>query len=98
MTITYERVRALDAYDDGALYRLSEPVTYTAFVAAGEPVDRETAYVVVSAVVVPYTGAETLIFPANEAGEVLSWGELDGSYRGGLDHEQALRALTSNVS
>lgn len=48
-------------------------------------------YVTVSAVVVPYGGGpETYIFKADEHGEVQDWGELDGSYKGGLDHEEAL--------
>ena len=33
---------------------------------------------------------ETYIFPADEDGNVLDWGELEGSYRGGMDHEEAL--------
>lgn len=50
-----------------------------------------TEFVITSAVSVPYSGPETYIFPANEAGEVTDWGELDGSFRGGLDHECAIR-------
>jgi hypothetical protein len=56
-----------------------------------------TAYVIVSAAVVPFSGPETYIFPANEDGDVLNWGELDGSYRGGLDHEEALRGAGYEV-
>lgn len=49
-------------------------------------------YVVVSAVVVRWTGEpETCIFPGNEKGAVTSWDELDGSFQGGCDHERALR-------
>ena len=48
-------------------------------------------YVVVSAAVVPFSGPETYIFGANKDGEVTEWGELDGSYRGGLDHDRALK-------
>lgn len=48
-------------------------------------------YVIVSATTVPFSGPETYIFPATPDGEVADWGELDGSYRGGLDHEEALR-------
>lgn len=33
---------------------------------------------------------ETFIFPATPEGEIENFSELDGSYRGGLDHEQAL--------
>lgn len=47
-------------------------------------------HVVVSSVIAPYTGPETYIFPSNAAGDVISYSELDGSYRGGLDHKQAL--------
>jgi hypothetical protein len=47
-------------------------------------------HIVVSAVVVPYAGAETYIFPSDSNGNVVSYSELNGSYRGGLDHKQAL--------
>jgi len=33
---------------------------------------------------------ETYIFPANEKGECLDWGELDGSLKGDIDHKQVL--------
>ena len=48
-------------------------------------------YVVVSATHAMFSGPETYIFPADETGEITSWGELDGSFKGALDHEQALR-------
>jgi hypothetical protein len=48
-------------------------------------------YVVVSATNAYMTGPETYIFPADEKGEITSWGELEGSFRGSLDHEKALR-------
>lgn len=48
-------------------------------------------YVVVSAAIVPLSGPETYIFPSDAAGTVTAWGELDGSYRGGLDHAEAMR-------
>ena len=47
-------------------------------------------FVVVSATVAPFSGPETYIFPADENGEVTSWGELAGSFRGELDHKKAL--------
>jgi hypothetical protein len=34
---------------------------------------------------------ETYIFPANSRGEVLSWRELEGSFRGAMDISKALR-------
>jgi hypothetical protein len=36
------------------------------------------------------SGPETYIFPSDETGKVIDWGELDGSYRGGLSHEKAI--------
>ena len=49
--------------------------------------------VVVSANNVMFSGPETYIFPAAKQGdvyEITDWCELDGSYRGGLDHDEAL--------
>jgi hypothetical protein len=53
------------------------------------PLD-EHRFVVVSAAVAPYSGPETYIFPADERGNITDWLELDGSFRGALDHEKAL--------
>lgn len=47
-------------------------------------------YVIVSAVVVDYSGPETYIFPADSDGKALDMLELPGSYRGDLNHAQAL--------
>jgi hypothetical protein len=47
-------------------------------------------HVVVSAAVAAFSGPETYIFPADASGKVSDWGELEGSYRGGLDHAEAL--------
>ena len=58
-------------------YRLSEPLG-------------GYEYVVVSAVVAMITGPETYIFGGNARGEIVEYAELDGSFRGGLDHEAAL--------
>lgn len=33
---------------------------------------------------------ETFIFPADENGTILDWGELPGSFRGAVDHARAL--------
>lgn len=56
--------------------------------------DEETQkfeFVIVSAADVIFSGPETYIFGADAEGKVLDWGELDGSFKGALDHEQALR-------
>jgi hypothetical protein len=47
-------------------------------------------FVVASATVAMYSGPETYIFPADAEGRVTGWGELEGSYRGGMDHDEAL--------
>ncbi len=47
-------------------------------------------YVVVSAADVFYSGPETYIFEADAEGEVTNWSELEGSFKGDLDHVQAL--------
>lgn len=79
-TATY--LRTLTGFSgDARLFKLSESIQYD---------KGETDHVIVSAVVVPFSGPETYIFPANENGEIAHWGELDGSFRGGLDHAQAL--------
>lgn len=50
-----------------------------------------TEYVVVSATIAMFSGPETYLFPADADGEITSWGELEGSFRGALDHEAALQ-------
>ena len=70
---------------DARLYHLSAPVTYY-----DGDTEQKSDYVVVSATMVPYSGPETYIFPADETGAILNWCELNGSFRGGLDHERAL--------
>ena len=50
-------------------------------------------YVVVSAITVPITGEETYIFHSDKDGEVLDWLELEGSFRGGLSHKEALKNI-----
>lgn len=74
---------------DARLYQLSEPVE-------GYDGDAHT-YVIVSAVIA-YSGPETYIFPADEEGRVVDWGELPGSFQGGLDHELALQGAGYGVA
>lgn len=65
------------------LYKLDPPM-------GGEYVDGPIEYVVVSATVAMMVGPETYIFPADAEGKITDWGELDGSFRGSLDHDRAL--------
>lgn len=80
-----------------ALYRLDPPIK----VDEEEAVDDGStsfAFVIVSAATVPFSGPETYIFPATEDGEIVGWGELRGSYRGGLDHTEALEGAGYTVA
>lgn len=74
-----------------AVYELSEPVTYEAYEKGeGKYVTKTTRFVLVSAATVMMSGPETFIFPADEDGEVVDWAELEGSYKGGLSHAEAI--------
>lgn len=73
------------------LYKLSKPLKYDRYdFEKEEDVPESTDYVIVSAIDAMFSGPETYIFAADSEGRVLDWGELEGSYRGGYDHEQAL--------
>ncbi len=74
-------------------YRLDPPMQYTDYdYSSGDEVEvtRTAEYVIVSGVVVLLSGPETYIFPADED-DITDWGELDGSFRGYVDHAEALR-------
>jgi hypothetical protein len=83
------------------LWELDEPVEYGWDYEEGEE-KNTTRFVVTSAVDVPMLfgigGDETYIFPADAEGNVLDWGELPGSYRGGSDHERAIRVLLERTT
>ena len=67
-----------------SLYRISPEVAYDV-----DGVMHTTNYVIVSAVQ-DHPINETFIFPADESGSVIDWGELDGSLRGDPSHRKAL--------
>lgn len=74
---------------NAVLYRLNEPIEYPRFVFRGQK--QTTEYVIVSSVIAfDHEDYETFIFPSDENGQILDWVELEGSYRGGFDHEKAL--------
>lgn len=77
---TARLMRVMDRNEVGALWHLYKM----------DPPLEGAAWVVVSAADVMFSGPETYIFPADEDGHITDWFELDGSYRGGLDHEHAL--------
>ena len=69
---------------------MSEPVHYDYW--DEDDIDNNTPktdFILVSGVFA-YSGPETYIFPANKEGNVIGWGEMDGSFRGSIDHEEAL--------
>ena len=68
-----------------SLYRIFPEVAYD----DGGVVMHTTNYVIVSAVHDDLI-YETFIFPADESGSVIDWGELDGSLRGTTSHRKAL--------
>jgi len=68
-----------------ALYKLSQPVSYGYDDAAGT-----TEFVVASTADVMFSGVETYLFPADAEGNILNWGELDGSMKGETSHEVVL--------
>ncbi len=77
---------------DQKLYRLDPPLRVDRVFNGARWVE----YILVSAAVVPehlstFNGPEVLIFVANYNGSILSKVDLPGSYRGGLDHAEALR-------
>ena len=67
-----------------SLYGVLPGVAYDA-----DGVKHTTNHVIVSAVH-DHLINETFIFPADESGSVIDWGELDGSLRGTASHRKAL--------
>lgn len=82
-------MKNLEAWNgDAKLYKLLPPMVTIDY-------DYKTVethdFVIVSAVDAMFSGPETYIFPATEDGEAKSYIELNGSFRGGKDHAEALR-------
>jgi hypothetical protein len=96
---TAEYIKALDGWKgDARLYKLSEPMEYEKpWDNDGSPAQqKQTEHVIVSAVYA-FSGPETSIFPADKDGDALNMAKLDGSYRGGLSHSEALRRAGYSV-
>lgn len=70
------------------LWELDTPVKFND--GSEEEAEKETNFVVTSAVNAPFSGPETYIFPTDKDGNILDWLELHGSFRGYLDHEEAI--------
>lgn len=74
------------------LWKVTPPIGYDEDWDTGK-FRKNTDYIVSSAASVMFSGPETYIFPADEEGTIIDWGELQGSYRGGLDHDEAIEGL-----
>lgn len=68
-----------------AVYALSEPLVY-------DNTGAECSYIYVSTARI-MGKPETYAFPCDEAGEVLSWGELSGAMKGEITHAEVLEAM-----
>ena len=87
-TATLLKTQESEVGADQRVYRLDPP-----HVEDGETHD----IVVVSAVYALFSGPETYIFPGTADGEITDFGELAGSFRGSIDHEEALRGMGYEV-
>lgn len=83
-TATQIHKRLQEMSGDARLYQLSEP-------------HEGNEYVVVSGISNNW-GTETYIFPADASGEITDWGELYGSFKGSIDHAEALRGAGYEVA
>ncbi len=78
---------------DARVYELTPPLVVPADHWDTDTAGKSFRYVIVSAADVVFSGPETYVFPAEKHGDlfdVADWGELEGSFRGALDHERAL--------
>ena len=92
-TATLLKTQESEVGADQRVYRLDPPHVETDW----HGVEHTHDIVVVSAVYAPFSGPETYIFPGQSDGEITDFGKLAGSYRGGLDHEEALRGMGYEV-
>lgn len=87
----------LDGPGFGAVYLVTPPMKWSDSWEEDAP-KYDASYVWVHAVDVPFSGPETYIFPCDEKGKVLDWCELEGSFRGRLDLEEALHRAGYEVA
>lgn len=88
-----------DFRGDARLFKLSKPFQYDRY----DPSNKKEIPVVVEFVVVSgidtssihelLNERETYIFAANSKGEISDWLELKGSFKGKIDHAQALKNM-----
>jgi hypothetical protein len=72
------------------LYRVDPPIAHS-YDFEKETYTAHADFIVSSAVNAYCDGPETYLFAADENGKILDWSELEGSFRGGLDCDKAIR-------
>lgn len=77
---------------EARLYRVDPPAEYL----ESEEQSRLTPYIVASATLVPMHGPQVFIFPADEKGDLLEWGEIGGR-KGTLDIDLVMREWTETT-
>lgn len=92
-TATLLKTQTSEASAEQRVYRLDPPHVETDW----DGVERTHDTVVVSGVYALFSGPETYIFPGTADGEITDFGELAGSFRGSIDHEEALRGMGYEV-
>ena len=90
-TATFVRDVSKDWSGTAYLYKLSVPLKDEPWGGDDDEECPEFTYVVASATVVMFSGAETYIFGADEDGHVESFAELPGSMRGIYSPEKAMQ-------
>jgi hypothetical protein len=89
-------IKSLDGFrGDARLYKLNPPLEDRGY---SDDEIKKHEFVIVSAVNAMFSGPETYIFPATSDGEVVDYGELDGSFKGDQDHARALENAGYEVS
>lgn len=92
----FDRVSSTGAMQ--RVYSLTVPLKgYEEYDDEGNALVRKHHMVMLSQLCAPFSGWETYIFPVDENGEVTDWGELPGSYRGYINHEELLKSLGYTV-
>lgn len=74
------------------LWKLSEPYA----VRDWDDSEKVTVEHVVTSATTVLGTPETYVFPSDENGDIVEWGELPGSFKGALDHDQAIEGFTNS--
>ncbi len=80
-------IKSMNGFNgDARLYKVAPPMSIDSLF---DEDDKTTDHIIVSAVYVLGV-PETYIFASNSDGEISNWGELSGSFKGDIDHNEAL--------